>query len=185
MTVKRNITVWLPALLWVSAAAGSPGAAPPPQNISAAPVPCHLRAYVIDPDPQGLNVRRGPGKTYDVIARLKASDQVIVLITGGSGNWMKVEGANAVGDTPVYEGAGWAYGPMLGLTTRYNGKGPRREVLVFKEPRAGSEVVGRIAEEVEVAVTGCKDDWVKIRYRSVEGWLDRGSQCGNPVTTCP
>ncbi|HKY44683.1 MAG TPA: hypothetical protein VJM50_16450 [Pyrinomonadaceae bacterium] len=33
-------------------------------------VPCDAAAYVIDKDPNGLNVRSGPGKSYAVIGNL-------------------------------------------------------------------------------------------------------------------
>ena len=33
-------------------------------------VPCDVSAYVIDKDPNGLNVRSGPGRSYSMIGNL-------------------------------------------------------------------------------------------------------------------
>ena len=40
------------------------------KSVANALVPCDVGAYVIDQDPQGLNVRSGPGKNFDVIGNL-------------------------------------------------------------------------------------------------------------------
>src|SRR5262245_9033061 len=63
------------------------------QKIVEAPTGCHVEAYVIDPDPKGLNVRIGPGADYGVITRLLSQNDTMVSIKGARGNWVLIDEA--------------------------------------------------------------------------------------------
>jgi len=91
-------------------------------------VPCDVEAYVIDQDPNGLNVRPGPAKSYSVTGNLpnKADSGVSVHITGSSGDWVQIDSAVEEGtdeEHTFFKGTGWVYAPLLGLTGTAQSKG--------------------------------------------------------------
>ncbi len=167
--------------------AGVAAAAKPPA-VSAADVPCDLWAYVLDPDPRGVNVRSGPGKQFAAVGKLPHDEySLTVHVTGASGQWVRISEAERMesGDN-VFKGAGWVYGPGLGTQTKnYAGLDPEEpRVRLYKEPSKRSAVVLRLPNEIEVALTGCKGRWARVRHKNVEAWLDPDSQCHSTLTTC-
>lgn len=157
-------------------------------GVVAAQTPCDLWVYVLDPDPQGVNVRSGPGKQFDVTARLPHDEySLMVHVTGASGQWVRVSEAERMesGDN-VFKGAGWVYGPGLATQTKnYSGLDPEEpRVRLYKEASKRSAVVLRLPNETEVALTGCKGRWARVRHKNVEAWLDPDSQCHSTLTTC-
>jgi SH3-like domain-containing protein len=157
------------------------------QKVVAAPTPCRVEAYVIDPDPKGLNVRFGPGTEFGVKTRLLAQNETMVSIKGASGSWLMIDEAfevEAVEESKGLQGKGWVYASMLALTTRYVGLKKEPAVPLFQEPNHNSPVVLRLPRDLEVKIVGCRGDWVQVQYKTYKGWLDAESQCGNPVTNC-
>ena len=147
---------------------------------------CEGYAYVIDPDPQGLNIRSGPGKQCPVVGRIPKGDAVGVSITGSTGQWLKIGEAENQGEGDVvYKGGGWVFGPMLATEPRSQGyDGPRAVVKLFREPDPKSAVAGRLPPGAQVEIVGCKGGWLRVRAGKLIGWLDPESQCANTLTTC-
>lgn len=158
------------------------------QEIAGAAVRCDVQAFVVDPDPAGLNVRRGPDKASPAVATLKSKDgTVMVTIKGMTGRWARIEDAEVeeTGDG-LFKGPGWVYAPLL--ATQARGKyGPNLDkpvVKVLKEPDKRSAVVTVLPVETQVNIIGCRGDWAQVRYKEFEGWLPPESQCANTLTTC-
>jgi SH3-like domain-containing protein len=143
-------------------------------------VACQIGAYVIDPDPRGLNVRAGPGTGFRVIAVLPGGSDtpVEVEVTGASGNWLRIRNATAP-DTLLFRGPGWVYARMLGTGTSEHGP-----VSLYREPRRGSAVVGRLDVGTGVTLLGCRGGWARVQVANLTGWLDPQSQCSLTLTTC-
>jgi SH3-like domain-containing protein len=164
------------------------GAAPTHAGVVAAQTPCDLRVYVLDPDPQGVNVRSGPGKQFDVVARLPHDESsLLVHVSGATGQWVRISEAERMeSGEGVFKGAGWVYAPGLGTQTRdYGGLDPAApRVRIYRAASKSSAVVLRLPNETEVALTGCKGGWARIRHKRVEGWLAPDAQCPNTLTTC-
>ncbi|HEX7313468.1 MAG TPA: SH3 domain-containing protein [Pyrinomonadaceae bacterium] len=143
---------------------------------------CDVEAYVVDPDPKGLNVRETSGAGGRVVAVIPRDEDgtVLHLIASAPNGWVQIDRAETISGTVVFEKKGWVSGNMLGTSTRgYGTKG----VKLRGEAKAG-KIVGTIPPEAEVRVAGCAGENIKIRYRNLVGWLDRESQCPNPVTLC-
>lgn len=157
-------------------------------RVAAAETRCDIWAYLGDPDPAGLNVRSGPGKQFEVVGKLPQLEyNVSVHVTGATGQWLRVEGAESQDSGEVvFKGAGWVYGPMLVTQTKnYAGLDPEEpRVKIFKTPSLKAPVILRLPNETEVTLTGCKGTWARVRHKQVEGWLDRDSQCYSTITTC-
>ena len=168
--------------------AGGPAVRQKPQTIVAPTTRCEIAAYIVDPDPQGLNVRTGPGKQFGVIASIpRGENGVVVSVTGASGDWVLIEGADPMDEVQLYKGAGWAYATLLGLDTTAGERELANEnypVPVYRAPDRKSGVVGKIAAQTPVTLTGCRGSWARIRYKQIEGWLPKDAQCANPVSVC-
>ena len=144
--------------------------------------------YVISDDPAGVNVRSGPGAQYPVIGTLPTGPGVVVSprITGSVGEWLRIEDI-WVGEWPEesihprfpdsgpLKLTGWVSGPVLGVQTQwpeeYDSSTRSAVVPLHEEPATGSAVLIRVKSWLVVPVVGCRGEWVKVRYRGVEGWL--------------
>lgn len=157
-------------------------------SIEKVQVGCDLAAYVVDPDPNGLNVRSGPDKAFPVVGTIPHRESAVqVLVTGATGQWLRIKDAEMQeGDDTVFKGEGWVFGPMLATGTKnYASLDPKTlNVKVFKEPNKRSAVVTRLTNETEVKLVGCEGGWAKIQHKKFTGWLDPDSQCVSTLTTC-
>lgn len=152
------------------------GTTPPPA------AGCDVEAYVVDPDPKGLNVRDAPGVGGKVVATipLDGDGTTVHVIASDANGWVQIDRAETVMGAVVFDRKGWVSGNMLGIATRGYGT---RGVKLYARARA-RKVLGTIPPEAEVKVAGCEGDWMRVKYRSMSGWLDPGDQCPSPVTTC-
>ena len=157
--------------------AGGPA---PAARAAQTPVACDIGAYVIDPDPRGLNVRAGPGTGFRVIAVLPggSANSVEVEVTGASGRWLRIRNATTP-DSLVFRGPGWVYAQMLGTGTSDHGP-----VSLYREPRRGSAVAGRLDTGTGVTLLGCRGGWARVQVANLTGWLDPESQCSLTQTNC-
>ena len=161
-----------------------PAAPAAPRALAPAPAAqtCDVDAYVIDPDPKGLNVRDKPGADGRVVAVIPADADgtVVHLIASSPNGWVQISHAETIMGTVVFDRKGWVSGNMLGISTRgYGTKGVRLYAGAAK-----GKALGTLPPEAEVKVAGCSGDWMRVRYRNQTGWLERESQCPNPVTNC-
>jgi SH3-like domain-containing protein len=190
------LAVALASVLLAAPAGARRGAATPQSGgkaaaragVLAAETPCDLWVYVLDPDPQGVNVRSGPGKKFDAVAKLPHDEySLMVHVTGATGQWARISEAERMeSGENVFKGAGWVYAPGLATQTKdYGGLDPEApRVKIYKAASKSSAVVLRLPNETEVALTGCKGRWARVRHKNVEGWLDPESQCHSTLTTC-
>lgn len=147
-----------------------------------AAVACDVQAYVVDPDPKGLNVRDAPGVNGKVVAviPLDGDGTTVHLVASSPNGWVQIDRAETVGGEVVFDRKGWISGNMLATDTRgYGTKG----VKLRGEGKAG-KVVGTIPPEMPVRVAGCAGDRIKVKYKNLVGFLDREDQCPSPVTLC-
>lgn len=143
---------------------------------------CKIGAYVTDKDPNGLNVRSGPGESHDIIGNLPTTKlAVLVKLTASQGSWVQVSKAESPGKVE-FQGTGWVYAPLLGTSTRGYGT---QGVSVYQSTNTQSSVVGRIPSEKGVKLLGCNQSWALVEYEGIKGWIEPESQCPNPLTTCP
>jgi SH3-like domain-containing protein len=93
---------------------------------------------------------------------------------------VQIDRAETIGGEVVFEKKGWVSGNMLGIATRgYGTKG----VKLYAGAGKG-KTLGIVPPEAEVTVAGCSGDWMRIKYKTLAGWLEPEAQCPNPVTNC-
>jgi type V secretory pathway adhesin AidA len=153
-------------------------------------VACDVILNVDDPDPKGLNVRATPdAKKGKVIAVLKpVGEWTQVHVTGQSGNWMRIDHAEAVDDNAengqrsVFQGDGWVYTSKLGISELYVGDG----TIIRDQPkREGAVLLQLDTDEKEPKATkvlGCEASYIKINFDGKIGWTR--DWCTNERTTC-
>jgi SH3-like domain-containing protein len=150
-------------------------------------VPCDVRAYVVDHDAAGLNVRSGAGKTYKVIGNIpnQKVEGVRVHITEASGEWVRIDKAVEEGGEPdriLFQGSGWVYAPLLGVSGMAITQGGTN---LYQDKSTKSHVIIRVpGGDDSVSVRGCDGQWMFVEYKKRKGWAAPNTLCSNPLTTC-
>lgn len=138
------------------------------------PQACDILAYVIDTDPQGLNVRNGAGTRNKVLGQIIINETLQVV--AALGNWVQI--TNVSNNFP---GTGWVFAPKLGISTRgYGNNG----VDIYSHSNLESRKIARFPANTNVTLLSCRGDWARVEYQGVKGWLAREDQCGAALTTC-
>jgi SH3-like domain-containing protein len=140
---------------------------------------CKLRAYTVNKGSDFLNVRKQPNSQSLILAKLPGNTEVNVLKTVG--NWVMVKPVSPEAQNIEFQGQGWVFTSLLGLSTRGYGK---KSVAVFRQANASSAVNGRISSNTSVKLLSCQDDWALVEKGNVRGWLSPKDQCAAPLTTC-
>lgn len=144
---------------------------------------CQISAYVIDKDPQGLNVRSSANTNSEILGKLPTNkDAVFVDIAASQGNWVEINKAEDASGTAVFQGKGWVYASKLGTSTRGYSK---KSVSVYANTNKGSKKIGSIPSQTQVKLLNCDGKWAYVSYQRLQGWLAVDDQCPNPLTTCP
>jgi SH3-like domain-containing protein len=146
---------------------------------------CDIGGYVLDNDPNGLNIRATPDKSGPILGRLKKGAGDISLdIIGSSGNgWVKITNAWHGEEGDVFKAAGWVFANLLATGTKGypNYDSP---VRLYSSPSKKSKAITEIRSEEEVILLDCAGKWAKVLYFKTSGWLAPENQCGSPFTTC-
>jgi hypothetical protein len=164
-----------------------------------APATCEISAWTLGEDE--VEVRRGPGADFPVIAKLPPPVEAEgdpysteLSVTGSKQGWFRVEEAiviDYIWDDPVetvFSGEGWVSGGDLGLALnhRYLYAGASTEsrvVATLVDPVAGAGPDSFIVDRLYA----CQGDWVEVKGEFVgsrhRGWTT--GTCSNQVTTCP
>lgn len=143
-------------------------------------VPCRFGAYVIDKDPNGLNVRKAPNSS--IIGKLPTNALIVnVYIIACQGEWVQISRAESTQPDGIpFQGRGWVYAPLLGTST----SGQNTEVYLYKEPNTKSRKLGKVPANTEVQLLGGKGKWIFAQYGKLRGWLAPKDQCPTTLTTC-
>lgn len=126
--------------------------------------PIDASAKTVTIDSEFINVRTGPGLTFEVTDKLYRGDRVKVKST--SGEWMQITFAN---------GTGWI-ASWLTAQSDANGTGTTivsrvSSLNVRAEPSVGSAVLGRMNAGDEAVMTERNGDWARITLNGSNGWV--------------
>lgn len=149
---------------------------------------CDVKLNVIDPDPNGLNVRALPSLNGVVITALKARGSWVRVHVKRDSNdgWMAIDDAVRIDEStgeeqPVFTGAGWVAVSKLGIETLNGG------AMIYASPANDAPLLKRFLEGDELrmpraVVLDCNDNWLKVRVGNLVGWTR--DVCTNRLTTC-
>jgi hypothetical protein len=150
---------------------------------------CAISAYVIDKDPNGLNIRDKPGVDGKIIGKLKYAEDddniVVVNIIGYENGWVKISGGETIVGEEQFNGIGWVSAKMVTTRTERPDGNSNKSVTFYAQPKSSSKKVGTIPSDTEVQIAGFDCFGLKITFKNKTGWLSSDDLCGNPVTTCP
>ena len=146
---------------------------------------CDVEAYVIDKDPDGLNVRSEPriGSIVGNLPRINPPNGLIVHLIGenADGGWVQIDRGETTGGETPFAGRGWVSGNMLAVSTKSSsGTGAK----LYETNNAKSKVVATIPPRTVVTVAGCDGKMLRVKYKDSTGWLLPASQCANPAGSC-
>lgn len=153
---------------------------------------CNIEAFVIDPDPAGLNVRESPTAKSAIVGGVRFNELgTVVTVVGSENGWLLITGAEPTDEEP-YEIRGWVSGQMVGTSLRCpdDEPGPDCMVSLHAERDTSSAVVRKLPLDETVRVVGCKGKWVEAqtmkgaKAERAKGWLEPDAQCPNPLTSC-
>ncbi len=145
-------------------------------NAADAVTACDLEVFPVDPDPKGSNVRSGPGAENKVLGVIASEDSELE-VTGSAGKWLRIRHAEGVDGTVFFDGEGWVFAALTGVTARTATK-------LHASPDPASAVVGSMGADEQGTVQACSGKWVQVQTKKAKGWMAPNAHCGNPVTTC-
>jgi SH3-like domain-containing protein len=139
---------------------------------------CNISAFYLNGT--RLNVRAAPSATARPLRARGYQGSPVARITGQSGGWFRVSTIiDAEDETILFSGDGWV--PASSLGTSVANEDPR----LYARPSRQSRPIARLVpDSSRVTLVGCAGDWAQVRAGRRVGWLSRGGQCSNPLTTC-
>lgn len=145
---------------------------------------CDVGAYVIDKDPQGLNVRSGPGTKYRIIDKLPTIYEIApveVRIAASVGNWVMITEAREPAEGKIeFQGSGWVYAPLLGTSISAS----PYPISLYAQPNKSTPKLGTLEPTTSVKLNTCYGKWVKVEHKNLKGWLAPQDQCPTQITNC-
>jgi N-acetylmuramoyl-L-alanine amidase len=124
-----------------------------------------------------LNVRSGPGLSYDVVTTLEKgdnfplikedSDWLEILLENGEKGWV----ANWLVSTSINDSSNVKEDNRESKTTK-QGTILVHSLNVRNEPSLQGEVIDRLAEGTIVDITAQTNEWTEINYSGTTGWVN-------------
>jgi uncharacterized protein YecT (DUF1311 family) len=150
---------------------------------------CNAEAYIIDEDPNGLNVRNAPSGNGQIISRIPYRvDGTTAHIIDAKKGWFKIDGWQEFNLSAKFndDTEAWIYAKLLGLDIVGGG------VTLYTQPSTQSPIKGKISPEnyKEIkSLLDCQEEWLLVEIKlkggkRLKGWLAPEEQCANPLTTC-
>jgi len=140
---------------------------------------CSISAFYLNG--ARLQVRAAPSASARLLRTRPYQGSPVAEIIGQSGGWFRVARITDYEDsTTLFSGVGWV--PAASLGTSIANADPR---LYARPSRQSRRLARLVPDESRVTLLGCAGDWARVRFRTQTGWLSRGGQCSNPLTTCP
>jgi N-acetylmuramoyl-L-alanine amidase len=119
-----------------------------------------------------LRIRSGPGTSFPMIASLNQGQEVTIL--DQNENWYKISS---------YFGEGWVIREFLDIQTSDNTTSPKSSkhtemgtvnadtINIREDPDVSSSTVGKLTDGTDVTIISQQNQWLKISYSSIEGWV--------------
>ncbi|WP_268034837.1 hypothetical protein [Algoriphagus sp. PAP.12] len=136
-----------------------------------------LEAYNRSTATEGIKLRDKPDGDVIQVLNTKGDGYIISIVSGENG-WLRVLEIKSIEDGvfTIPQVIAWVHQTDLGIRAN-------RETSVFDSLKTGKQI-GIIPMDSDLNIIDLKQDWVKIEYQGLTGWVDSKSLCGNPVTTC-
>lgn len=111
-----------------------------------------------------LNIRSGPGLSYEVIASLNKDEKVDVLST--SGNWLEIKAGNKTGWIASWftssSDVNKSHSTIISQVNSLN---------VRSEPSTESDIVGQMNAGDQAVMSKTKGTWAQVQVNGKTGWV--------------
>ena len=131
------------------------------------------------------NVRNAPKGA--VVGKLAQDESWSMVVEAPQNGWWRVQVETISApeaDIPKFKASKtgyWVHSSVLGVGSRnYGGQ----RLSLRKSPTSNAAVVYSFSEELLLQPLDIKGDWVKVKVRGHEGWIEKEWLCGNPLTNC-
>ncbi len=118
-----------------------------------------------------VNIRQGPGTSYQVVTQVKSGQVLAVL--DSSGSWLKIQLSSGK--------AGWVHKDLVTVrqtAAAVNGSSEQKYLQVTTKvlnvrsgPGTGYKMVTKIGLNEKHAIVDLKDGWYKIQVGTQQGWV--------------
>jgi hypothetical protein len=135
---------------------------------------------IIDPDPQGTNIRESPGgKVKRIIAPGRTDEEKHlrqIFVTGQQDKWFSVQ---------LLDGTtGWLHQSVLGTCAAVT---KDRSCSLYQKPEYASGQLDLLEMDVPLLLLEVHGEWAKVRTATnpvQEGWLPEECFFSNPWSNC-
>ncbi|MBN3581922.1 SH3 domain-containing protein [Algoriphagus aestuarii] len=136
-----------------------------------------MEVYDKNSDFDGIKLRDKPNGSIIQTLETTGNGYIISIVNGEKG-WFRVLKIESIdeGELTIPQGLPWIHHSDIGIRAN-------RETSVFDTPKNGKQI-GVVPIDTDLNMIDSEQDWVKIEYQGLTGWVDSKSLCGNPVTTC-
>jgi SH3-like domain-containing protein len=143
---------------------------------------CDISAYQAGIGNSGpFNVRAAPSTSARLLRALAGHGAPVARVRGQRGAWFRVSTIiDAESERVLFRGDGWVHASNLALSIANDD--PR---LYARPSRQSRRLTRLVPDASRVTLIGCAGDWAQVRAGRRVGWVSRGGQCSNPLTTCP
>ena len=142
-----------------------------------------VQAYIIDEDPNGLNVRAGPSLKKDIISKIPYNSYGMLTqvdIADAKNGWLKIREWHDGAVRAQFDHDAWIYGRLVAVLIKIDGDNNIYASDVHTARQEGKFVEGR-----QVKVLDCGKEWLFVEGQStygkkVKGWLSPYGQAISP-----
>ncbi len=124
----------------------------------------YAQSEVITVETKTLNMRSGPGLSFEVITSLKKGDQTKILST--SGDWLQVEYKDQTGYI-----ASWLTASTTEASTNRQVVSQVDHLNVRATPSVGATVLGRMDAGDEAKLIKQDGSWAFVNFNGMNGWV--------------
>lgn len=145
-----------------------------------------VAGFVVDKDPNGVNVRAAPsirGKRIGVLPFRKTG--TVVDVTGSENGWLRITKAEDMEGAVTWKGMGWVHASRLGTSLQRRAD---RGTPLYSQANVQSAVLHWFAgpgDNYTAVLRACRGPWVQVTLAKKTGWLAPNNRCPLPWTTCP
>jgi len=131
-------------------------------------------------DSEFINMRSGPGLSFEITGTLNRNDQAKIIST--SGDWLEVTSSGQKGWI-----ASWLTAPVSKSSVNLTIVSQVNSLNIRTEPSIGSAILGKLNAGDEAVLIEKEGDWARITKNKVTGWVhtDYISEIGEQNNNVP
>ena len=137
-----------------------------------------FKVYVDDDKDEFTNIRQTPNGTVIFKINKDYNAGIILNVIDFKEGWLKINKLEGVDELTMSNFVGWIHNSVVGVGATHN-------IYLSNKPK-GKKILKIEGEQGDIfRIIDMQCEWVKIKTKKGNGWVESSELCGNPVTTCP